>query len=80
MQLIGMPEAGRRLGVSSDSARRALANAGVQMLRVNARAWAVSEKDLKTFMESRADYAGRGRPRRLVKAGPRKTKKSEVAQ
>ncbi len=78
MQLIGMPEAGRRLGVSSDSARRALVNAGVHMLRVNTRAWAVSEKDLKAFIESRAGYVGRGRPRESVKAKARKTKKQEV--
>jgi hypothetical protein len=62
MGLIGMPEAGRRLGVSGDSARRALLNAGVEMQRINARAWAVDEKVFEEFLKKRDDYSGRGRP------------------
>ncbi len=62
MALIGMPEAGRRLGVSGDSAKRSLENAGVPLVRINAKAWAVEEKDLESFSKGRSGYAGRGRP------------------
>ena len=62
--LIGMPEAGKRLGVSGDSTRRALLNAGVRLVRINARALAVEEQDLHAFMASRATYQGKGRPRK----------------
>lgn len=63
MALIGMPDAGRRLGVAPDSARRALVNAAVPLVRINARAWAVDESDLQVFINRRAGYKGRGRPR-----------------
>ena len=67
MTLIGMPEAARRAGVSPTSIRRALMNAGVALVEINAKAKAVEETDLQAFMESRAKigYPGghRGRPR-----------------
>ena len=64
MTLIGMPEAGRRLGVSSRSAKRALRDAGVTLHAINERALAVEEADLETFVAQRLEtgYGGRGRP------------------
>ena len=62
--LIGIPEAGRRLGVSTDSARRALLNAGVELVQINDRALAVEETDLEEFAKTRESYGGRGRPRK----------------
>ena len=64
MTLIGMPEAGRRLGVSSKSAKRALKDAGITLHAINERALAVEESDLDAFVMQRtnAGYAGRGRP------------------
>ena len=65
MSLIGMPEAARRSGVSPTSIRRALANAGVPLVEINAKAKAVEEADLAAFIAKRAEngYAGFGRPR-----------------
>lgn len=74
-KLIGMPEAARRLGVSSTSARRALLNAGVPLVHINARALAVSERDLAALVASRAGYAGRGRPQQ-----PKETATKEAAK
>lgn len=68
--LIGMPEAGKRLGVSADSARRSLVNAGVPLVRINARALAVEEKDLEAFQAKRATYRGMGRPRKARENEP----------
>jgi len=64
VMLLGMPEAGRRLGMTGNNARRALANAGVPLVKINERAFAVEEKDLETFMQARATYRGRGRPKK----------------
>jgi len=70
MALLGMPEAGTRLGVSGDSAKRALTNAGVPLVRINQKAWAVEEADLQAFIAARqeASYSGRGRPRKVSAA------------
>lgn len=61
--LLGMPDAAARLGVSADSARRALLNAGAPLVRINGKAWAIEEGDLLAFIENRASYKGRGRPK-----------------
>ena len=52
------------MGVSSNSARRALSNAGINLVRINARALAVEEIDLAGFIHVREGYAGMGRPRK----------------
>jgi hypothetical protein len=59
-----MPAAGEKMGISGDSAKRALARAGVPLVQINSRAYAVEERDLKRFIEQReaAGYSGRGRP------------------
>jgi hypothetical protein len=62
MSLLGMPEAGKRLGISGDSARRAFVNAGIPLVKINERAWAVTEEDLNAFKVLRTGYVGRGRP------------------
>lgn len=65
MELLGMPEAARRMGVSTLSARRALLNAGVPLIKINERAYAIKEEDLTAFIAARqaVGYSGRGRPR-----------------
>ncbi len=73
-----MPEAAACLGMSSDSVRRALQNAGVKLQRINARAWAVDEKDVKTFADRRESYAGRGRP--VGTTGIKKTKRKAASE
>lgn len=60
--LIGMPEAARRAGMTSDGIRRALMNAGVNLTRINAKAIAVDEADLAAFVSRRGERPGRGRP------------------
>lgn len=74
MALIGMPEAAKRANVSPTSIRRALANAGVPLVEINAKAKAVEESDLQAFMERRASsgYAGTGRPPGAKNKTPRK--------
>jgi hypothetical protein len=62
MSLIGMPEAGRRAGMTSDGIRRALMNAGASLIRINEKAIAVDERDLAAFVEKRGESPGRGRP------------------
>lgn len=57
-----MPEAGRRLGLSSRSAKRALREAGITLHHINARALAVEESDLEALIAKRQGYTGRGRP------------------
>ncbi len=61
--MIGMPEAGKRIGLSGRSAKRALRDAGITLHAINARALAVEESDLNAFIASRAGYSGRGRPK-----------------
>ena len=77
MTLIGMPEAGRRLGVSGRSAKRALKDAGILLHAINERALAVDESDLEAFILQRAEtgYNGRGRP-----PGSKNKLKSETDQ
>lgn len=65
MGLIGMTEAGRRLGVTSNSARRALQNADVPLTIISARSYAVDETDLQAFIDKRVGYKF-GRPRKDV--------------
>ena len=57
-----MPEAGRRAGMTPDGVRRSLMNAGVNLIRINAKAIAVDEADLAAFVEKRGESPGRGRP------------------
>lgn len=47
------------MGVTGNSARRALQKAGVAMVRIHERLWLVTEADLAAFMEVRPK---RGRP------------------
>ena len=64
-QVIGMPEACRRLGLKgNDSARRALLGAKVPLERINGRALAVRAADLEAFIMRRSKYTGKGRPRK----------------
>ena len=62
--MIGMGEAGKRMGVTSNSARRALQNAGVSLVPISTRAYVVDENDLETYMRARAGNRSRGRPRK----------------
>lgn len=63
MGLIGMSEAAVRLGLSgSVAALRALRAAGVPLVTIHARAFAVEESDLAPLIAKRAGYSGRGRP------------------
>lgn len=64
--LIGMAEAGKRLGVATSSALRALSNAGVKIVQLSEKAYAVEESDLNDFIAARQanGYKGRGRPRK----------------
>jgi hypothetical protein len=68
MELLGMPEAARRMGVSTLSARRALLNAGVPLIRVNERAYAVTAENFAAFLAARqaVGYKGRGRPSKVA--------------
>lgn len=63
--LVGMPDAAKRLGLSNgDSARRALRNAGIPLVQINQKAFAVDEDALAAFVQKRAEYRGMGRPRK----------------
>ena len=65
MVLIGIAEAARRSGVTVDGMRRGLKDAGVTLVAISPRAFAVEETDLAAFLASRpAGYKGRGRPAR----------------
>lgn len=61
MKLIGMTEAGKRMGITGNSARRALQKANVPLVQLNARTFAVTEAALAKFMASRPT---KGRPRK----------------
>ena len=63
MALIGMGEAGRRLGVTSNSARRALQNANVPLVKISDRVHAIEETDLEAFVKKRGESPGTGRPK-----------------
>lgn len=56
-----MPEAGRRAGVSSASILRSLRNAGVTVVTINSRAYAVDEAEFAAFLEERGELKP-GRP------------------
>jgi hypothetical protein len=58
-----MPEAAKRSGMTSDGVRRSLTNAGVPLVRINAKAWAVEETDLAAHLARRPNYTF-GRPRK----------------
>ena len=62
MSLIGMPEAGRRAGMTPSGIRVALMNAGIALTRINEKAIAVDEADLAAFVARRGESPGRGRP------------------
>ena len=64
MTLIGMGEAGKRLGVTSNSARRALQNAGIPLTVISTRSYAVEEADLQILIDKRGTNPGPGRPRK----------------
>lgn len=68
MALIGMPEAARRLGVHPDAAKRTLVNAGVALVQINAKAYAVEEAAVARLIAEREarGIRGRGRPRKSV--------------
>ena len=72
-----MSEAARRMGVSNaTSARRSLQNAGVGLVAIHARAYAVEETDLQTYMVKRAAAGGFG-PGRPDGIHTKKRKKAE---
>lgn len=61
--MIGMAEAGKRMGMTSNAARLSLMNAGVPLAAISARLSMVDEADLAAYIASRpAGYKGRGRP------------------
>jgi hypothetical protein len=69
MGTIGMLEAGRRMGVSARTARRALRDAGVELERIHRNALVVDEKVFDRFLRARteAEYTNRpGRPKHRV--------------
>lgn len=63
MTLIGMPEAARQAGTARNTIKRALENAGVPLVKINERAFAVEEHDFAVYLAQRpSNYQGRGRP------------------
>ena len=63
MGLIGMKEAALRIGIGPNAARLALMNAGVPLVVISVRSFAVDEEDLAAYIASRpSGYKGRGRP------------------
>ena len=63
MGIVGMREAGERIGVKPNAARVALLNAGVPLITISARSFAVDEDELAAFIAKRPEgYKGRGRP------------------
>lgn len=62
-ELLGMPEAGKRMGCSAQTMYKRLTTANVPLIRVNGRAWAVWATDLETFRNA-GQVRGRGRPRK----------------
>lgn len=66
MALIGLSEAAKRLGVHAKSAQRTLEEAGVPLVRIHARAFAVEEANLERVIQDRAARGinGPGRPRK----------------
>lgn len=64
-----MGEAAKRLGVTSNSARRALQQAGVPLVAISSRAYVVDEVDLQAFIERVGGQRSKGRPRKSLKTG-----------
>lgn len=65
-QLLGMPDAGLILGCTSGNARLRLKAAGVPLVRINGKAWAVLAKDLEEFAAKPPRPVGR--PRKSAKS------------
>lgn len=63
MTLIGMTEAGKRAGMTRPGIRRALQAAGIELVEIHPKAYAVEEKDLAAFIAVRGENPGPGRPR-----------------
>lgn len=61
-ELLGMPEAGKRVGCSADAILERLKTANVPLMRINGRAWAVRTTDLEAFASQ--PPRRRGRPRK----------------
>lgn len=66
-ELLGMPEAGKRVGCSTDAILERLKTANVPMIRVNGRAWAVWASDLEALTSQ--PPRRRGRPRKAQAQG-----------
>jgi hypothetical protein len=65
MALIGMAEAAKRAKVSGAKAiRTALQNAGIPLVTISQRAFAVEEADLEAYIASRGGTLKPGRPRK----------------
>ncbi len=63
MGIIGMTEAGKRIGVSRQMARRVLVSAEVPLVYLSASFLGVEEADLEAFISQRKEtYRGPGRP------------------
>ena len=63
MALIGMTEAGKRVGMTGRGTKTSLVNASVPMVKLSPRFFAVEEADFEVFLAGRpANYKGRGRP------------------
>ncbi len=57
--VIGMPEAARRAGYTrGGSVQRALEKAGVKLVKINEKAFAVEESDLEAFLLNRSTKPG----------------------
>lgn len=66
-ELLGMPEAGRRMGCTADAILERLKTANVPLMRINGRAWAVRTTDLEAFASQ--PPRRRGRPRKAQAQG-----------
>ena len=70
MGLIGMGEAARRIGVRPNSARRSLQNAGVPLVEISSRSYAVDEEAFEAFVKARCGNFARGGRRRKQTESP----------
>jgi hypothetical protein len=68
MVFLGMGEAAKRIGVTANSARRALQNACIPLTPISSRAYVVEESVLADFIVSRGGRVGKGRPRKRQEA------------
>jgi hypothetical protein len=68
MGLIGLPEAARRMDVrNSSTAKTSLERGGVNLQKINGRAWGVEESDLAKYIAERGEFK-RGRPKKVTTA------------